>query len=138
MKKSDEAAASYVPRSRRGKACLTPTFKTTANGMIARVGATLAVAPTPIMPQQQGKARLDPTLGATARVAPTPTTGQDKACRTTGESGTAEQGIAQGPVKTERAKTLQIKGEKSNKKITENRKINKNEKKYAKRICGKP
>ncbi|KAA6318327.1 hypothetical protein EZS27_031650 [termite gut metagenome] len=74
MKKSDKAASSYEPRSRRGKACLTPTFGTTANGMTARVGATLAVAPTPIMPQQQGKARLDPTFRATARVAPTPTT----------------------------------------------------------------
>ncbi|KAA6336265.1 hypothetical protein EZS27_015581, partial [termite gut metagenome] len=32
MKKSDKAASSYKPRSRRGKACLTPTFGTTANG----------------------------------------------------------------------------------------------------------
>jgi hypothetical protein len=74
LKKSDKAAASYEPRSRRGKGCLTPTFGTTANGTTARVGATLAVAPTPTMPQQQGKARLDPTFRATARVAPTPTT----------------------------------------------------------------
>jgi hypothetical protein len=64
---------------------------------------------TPTMPQQPVKARL------------TPTTGQGKACRTTGISETEGRGIAKEPLEAK-----------------QDRKINKTGKKHAKRIRGKP
>jgi hypothetical protein len=94
FRKSDKAAASYESR-RRGDPCGRPQNNnpttgaptTTANGM--------------------------PANRATARVAPPTTISQQgKACPTTGVNGTTGRGIAQTPVKTKRAKTLQEKRKK--------------------------